>query len=125
MNGYTIESVSEEGSYYLVNHWEKHKHFWVEKSKLKPSMLFKREQDAKTSLKKLLKSMPEYADDAFALIKVEDGKMYEGNKLSILPEKNVLDAIDTVCLHCVEDTLNDESICSSCPVRKLAASITK
>lgn len=31
----------------------------------------------------------------------------------------LLDAIDTVCLNCIEDTLEDNSCCDKCPVRKL------
>lgn len=64
---FTIKSTSTEGTYYLVNGWEKHKKFWIEKNKIKPSMLFSREQDAKRSLTKLLKIMPEYGADAFEL----------------------------------------------------------
>lgn len=37
-------------------------------------------------------------------------------------ELNTLHAIDTVCLNCVEDTLNKE-VCESCPVRKLNDSL--
>ena len=33
-------------------------------------------------------------------------------------EKEILDAVDVICLNCVEDTLSDENICSNCPVRK-------
>lgn len=29
-----------------------------------------------------------------------------------------LDAVDVVCLNCVEDTLNDDEVCNRCPVRK-------
>lgn len=28
-----------------------------------------------------------------------------------------LDAVNTVCMNCVEDTLNNEGICENCPVR--------
>ena len=35
----------------------------------------------------------------------------------------ILDAIDTVCMHCVEDTLNNGEVCEECPVRKLARSL--
>lgn len=35
----------------------------------------------------------------------------------------LLEAIDVVCLNCVEDTLNDESICEKCPVRRLSDSL--
>jgi len=67
---YTIKSISAEGEYYLVNHWQKHKRFWVKKSELKKSMLFSREQDAKASLTKLLNVMDEYANDEFKIVEV-------------------------------------------------------
>ena len=35
----------------------------------------------------------------------------------------VLEAIDMVCLNCVEDTLQDNSCCDKCPVRKLCDSL--
>ena len=31
---------------------------------------------------------------------------------------NLEDAADVVCMNCVEDTLNDNSCCEKCPVRK-------
>ena len=45
---------------------------------------------------------------------------------AILKEMNRIDvceAIDVVCLNCVEDTLRDNSCCETCPVRKLYDSI--
>lgn len=65
---FTIKSTSPEGIYYLVNGWEKHKKFWIEKNKIKPTMLFNREQDAKRSLTKLLKITPEYSTDDFEMV---------------------------------------------------------
>lgn len=65
---YTIKSTSNEGVYYLVNGWEKHYTFWVEERKIRPSMLFKRKQDAKASLTKLLKVMDDYANDKFEMV---------------------------------------------------------
>lgn len=38
-------------------------------------------------------------------------------------EFSVCEAIDVVCLNCVEDTLLDNSCCETCPVRKLYDSI--
>lgn len=38
-------------------------------------------------------------------------------------DREILDAVDTVCLNCVEDTLEDNACCDTCPVRKLADSI--
>ena len=37
----------------------------------------------------------------------------------------ILEAIDIVCLNCVEDTLTDNSCCENCPVRKTYNSLTK
>lgn len=31
---YTIKSISEEGTYYLVNGWNKHKAYWIEESEV-------------------------------------------------------------------------------------------
>lgn len=70
MRGYTIKSKSEEGVYYLVNHWEKHKAFWVKPEKIKQSMLFKRATDASRSLTKLLKIMDDYRNDEFELVEI-------------------------------------------------------
>lgn len=68
---FTIKSVSDEGTYYLVNGWQKHKKFWIEPEKVKKDMLFKRQSDAKGSLTKLLKVMPEYKSDSMELIEVK------------------------------------------------------
>jgi hypothetical protein len=67
---YTIKSTSDEGIYYLVNHWEKHKTFWIEPEKIKNSMLFNRVSDAKRSLTKLLKVMEEYKNDTFEIVEL-------------------------------------------------------
>lgn len=37
--------------------------------------------------------------------------------------EKILDAVCTVCMNCVEDTLNNSNICESCPVRKLWGSL--
>lgn len=68
--GYTIKSTSNEGIYYLVNHWKKHKTFWIEPEKIKPGMLFKSPSDAKRSLTRLLKIMEDYRTDTFDLVEV-------------------------------------------------------
>lgn len=65
VSGFTIKSTSDEGIYYLVNHWDKHKTFWVRKEQLKPSMLFGTAGYAKRSLHKLLKTMEDYKTDKF------------------------------------------------------------
>lgn len=67
---YTIKSTSEEGVYYLVNHWDKHRTFWIEPQKIKKDMLFKRVQDAKRSLTKLLKIMEDYKNDDFEVVEL-------------------------------------------------------
>lgn len=71
MKGYTIKSTSNEGIYFLVNHWKKHKAFWVEREKLKPSMLFKTPGYAQRSLKRLLEIMEDYRTDKFEVVEVE------------------------------------------------------
>lgn len=38
-------------------------------------------------------------------------------------DRKILDAVDIVCLNCIEDTLEDNACCDTCPVRKLADSI--
>lgn len=64
---YLLKSVSQEGTYYLVNHWQQEKAFW---SRQLFKCRFRRPQDCKTSLAKLLKVMGlEYGDDDFTLIK--------------------------------------------------------
>lgn len=68
---FTIKSESEEGTYFLCNHWNKNKAFWIEKSKLKPDMLFKTEGLAKRSLTRLLKIMPEYSTDKFTTVEID------------------------------------------------------
>lgn len=71
MIGYTIKSESEEGTYYLVKDWNKHKTFWKEKEKMKPDMLYKTERAAKASLTKLLKIMEDYRNDKFTVVVME------------------------------------------------------
>lgn len=43
-----------------------------------------------------------------------------------MKQKKILDAIDTVCLNCVEttkdDSIENDEICEKCPVRQLAIS---
>ena len=34
--------------------------------------------------------------------------------------REYLKAVDIVCLNCAENTLEDETICQNCPVRKTA-----
>lgn len=65
---YTIKSTSQEGIYYLVNGWNKHKTFWVELKDLKNTMLFNTKGQAKASLTKLLKIMEDYKADDFEIV---------------------------------------------------------
>lgn len=68
---YTVKTVSNEGIYYLVNHVRKYKAFWVEANELKSGMLFNRVSDAKASLTKLLKVMPDYRTDTFYIVQID------------------------------------------------------
>lgn len=68
---YTIRSTSDEGVHYLVNGWNKHRAFWMREDRITEGKLFKREQDARRSLTKLLKVMPEYESDTFEMVFVE------------------------------------------------------
>lgn len=69
---FTIKSISDEGVYYLINGWEKSRAFWKHGSEIKKAEMFKRAQDAKASLTKLLKVMDDYATDTFYLIETND-----------------------------------------------------
>ena len=69
---FTIKSISDEGTYYLVNGWEKSKTFWKHGSEIKKTEMFKRKQDAKASLTKLLKIMEEYLTDTFYIVETDD-----------------------------------------------------
>lgn len=68
---FTIKSTSDEGIYYLVNGWNKHKTFWISEADVQKDvekakdLFFDSISTAKTSLKKLLKVMPDYASDTF------------------------------------------------------------
>lgn len=64
---YTIESISEEGVYYLLPGWTNGPEMWVTKSCLPKRVLFKTGRGAKASLTALLKVMPEYKTDRFCL----------------------------------------------------------
>lgn len=77
MKKYTIKATSEEGIYYLVNGWNKCKTFWFNEASVKENIenakrfFFNKPSQAKTSLTKLLKTMPEYANDKFEVVKFE------------------------------------------------------
>ena len=69
-----VKSESAEGTYYLVNGWNKYRAFWYKDSLLekhpylKERTFFKSIGYAKGNLTKLLKIMPEYKDDKFTFI---------------------------------------------------------
>ena len=71
---YTIKSTSEEGIYYLVNGWQKCKTFWLDENSVMENMekakkfFFNKPSQAKASLTKLLKIMPNYANDKFEIV---------------------------------------------------------
>lgn len=64
---YRIKSVSEDGTYYLVNGWSKNKAFWIKETDSQNlcKCCFNKLSQAKASLTKLLKVMPEYRMDKF------------------------------------------------------------
>ena len=74
MTKYTIKSTSDEGVYFLVNGWEKHKTFWISKAEFEKdiekakSMFFSAPRYAQASLTKLLKVMDDYKTDTFELV---------------------------------------------------------
>lgn len=72
---YTIKSTSNEGIYYLVSGWYKHKKIWISEAKVfediqkAKDMFFTSESYAKANLTKLLKVMgEEYGDDSFEVV---------------------------------------------------------
>lgn len=69
MKGYTIRSTSPEGVYLLCNGWNKNRTFWVKENEIHKA-IFKTAGQAKTSLTKLLKIMPEYSTDKFEVIEI-------------------------------------------------------
>jgi hypothetical protein len=77
MKKYTIKSTSREGTYYLVNGWNKCKTFWFnEKSVFEDvenakRFFFKKPSQAKASLTRLLKVMDDYKSDNFELVEFE------------------------------------------------------
>lgn len=67
----TIKSTSAEGTYYLVNGWNRYKTYWYKKPD--PRVCgFKTAGLAIRSLNHLLKIMPEYAGDRFDLVRLNE-----------------------------------------------------
>lgn len=74
---YTIQSVSDEGKYYLINGWYKYKVYWQEADNCVPHTVFKSEKSAKASLTKLLKyMMEEYGNDDFTMVELVWNEKY-------------------------------------------------
>ena len=67
---YTIKSISDEGTYYLVKDWRKNRELWVSQEKMNrhPDWWFTSEGKAKQSLKTLLNVMDEYLSDEFYVV---------------------------------------------------------
>ncbi len=53
---FTVKCESTEGTYYLVNNWQKSKTFFIDKIPTKKSQLFSRAQDAKKEYHHALES---------------------------------------------------------------------
>lgn len=78
MNMYTIRSTSDEGIYYLCNHWNKNKTFWISEHDIRNDRLFKTRGLAERSLKHLLEIMEDYKTDIFQPVKItESGDIVE------------------------------------------------
>ena len=77
MEKYTIKSTSEDGVFYLVNGWYKHRMIWISEKKVMENKefskkyFFQKPQHAKASLAKLLKVMTEYKDDCLEMVKFQ------------------------------------------------------
>ncbi len=67
---YTIKSVSDEGTYYLVKDWRNNRELWVSKENMDrhPEWWFTSSGKAKQSLKSLLSVMDEYLSDTFTVV---------------------------------------------------------
>lgn len=74
MTKYTIKSTSDEGVYFLVNGWEKHRTFWISETEVNKNIekakekFFSAPRFAKASLTKLLKIMDDYKNDHFEMV---------------------------------------------------------
>ena len=66
--GYTIESLSDDGWFFLCKGWGHRRMIWFTFDELKNEHLFDSPKDAKASLTKLLKVMPEYKEDEFRVM---------------------------------------------------------
>jgi len=87
---YTIKSESPEGTYYLINGWNKYQVFWEKAELLKPEKLFSKIGTAKASLNKLLQTMGDYyLEDKFSIVEFDDaGNITKLKRLSIIASKS-------------------------------------
>jgi len=84
--GYAIKSESADGTFYLVNGWNKHRAYWF--SRLNPTkVMFTKKGVALRSLRRLLNIMPEYREDKFTLVEIADGGGYEVADIEPMYEK--------------------------------------
>lgn len=68
---YTVRNESTEGVYYLINHWNKYKKWFVPHLPQMNDQYFRREQDAKTGITKVISvSDGMYDNDVFTIIKI-------------------------------------------------------
>ena len=70
---YTVKTDSWEGTYYLINHWNKYKTFFKTNKPTLKDQYFKTEADAKRSITNLLNSCmgDDYKNDKFTIIEVD------------------------------------------------------
>jgi hypothetical protein len=78
-NMFTIKSVSEEGTFYLVRNWNKNQAIWSRDIKAK--FMFSTAKGAKGALTKLLKVMDEYSSDTFYIVETDS----KGNVVAETP----------------------------------------
>jgi len=81
---YTVKTESEEGIYYLINHWNKYKTFFKSNLPQLYDQYFKSESDAKKSITKLLNGVmgDDYRNDKFTIIQVSESEMINGKLLN-------------------------------------------
>ena len=69
MTYYVIRSKSDDGTYFLVNGWNKLKRIWAKR--YLPDTYFHTKGAAKSSLTRLLKVMPEYRFEIFDILHID------------------------------------------------------
>jgi hypothetical protein len=80
---YTVKTESWEGTYYLINHWNKYKTFFKSGLPQLRDQYFKSEADAQRSITKLLNGVmgDDYREDKFTIIQVSESEMINGKLL--------------------------------------------